>query len=179
MSEYISSAIKNTEKVVNTIDNKFNIGVFHFVNLIQSQIVGLIKFLIEKNIIQMGIGLLLAAQVGHITKMLQDVIISPIVNRLTFGHVKKLEDLKHEMFGIEFKTGSLLVTLINLIFVIVLVYYIWKLTQLEDFKFISDFFEGLKPKLNNEETKINISILGAPIITSEEPINLPPPIPSK
>lgn len=147
MSEFISSTLKNTETVVNKLDSNLNIVVSHFISVIQSQVVDLFKFLIDKNVIQISIGLLLATQIKKINDILQTVIISPIVNRVTFGNLEKLEDWKIDLLGIEIKIGLLMSGLIDFMLVILIVYYIWKLTLITDHKIIFDFFESFKPKI--------------------------------
>ena len=65
---------------------------------------------------------------------------------VSFGQVKKLEDFKIEIFGIEFKLGLLIINLLDFVFVVIIVYYIWKISTLKNFDFIQKFLDAAKPK---------------------------------
>jgi len=143
----MSGIISSTEKIVENVENKFNKGVIYIIDGINSQISGIINFLLEKNIIQVGLGLIIASQITKITNALQNVIISPIIDRISVGEIKKLEDWKINLLGMELKIGLLLSTIINFILIIIIVYYIWRLSKMSNLNFINDFLESIKPKI--------------------------------
>lgn len=142
-------------KIINKIDNisenlqnNFNKVVNTIFNILIYQSADLLKFLFEKNIVQMAIGLLIASEVGSITKVLTETIISPIINKVLINRKGKLEDFKYYILGIEFKIGLLIIQIIKASLVLIIVYFIWKLSQIQNFESIQQFFKDVKPNKN-------------------------------
>jgi large-conductance mechanosensitive channel len=77
----------------------------------------------------MSIGLIIATQVNKITTIIMELLFNPIINRLSFGQTKILKDLELDLFGMNFKIGIILENIINLFIVLIIIYYIWKLTK--------------------------------------------------
>ena len=142
----ISSGIKKVENLANFTEHHFNSGVTSVIDVVKENIEDMLKFILNRNIVQMGVGLIIASNVGKITTSVTDFIISPIVNRFTNGQIKDVEKYTIEIAGIEFKVGALMLNIINFILTIIVLYYIWRLTQLTSFDFIKDLLEGIKPQ---------------------------------
>jgi large-conductance mechanosensitive channel len=134
-------------EIVSETTNKVMDSIFYRVlDVARNNLVGIMTFLFEKKLIQTAIGLIIATQIGKFTNVLTGVIISPIMQVVSFGQVKKLEDFKIEIFGIEFKLGLLIINLLDFVFVVIIVYYIWKISTLKNFDFIQNFLDAAKPK---------------------------------
>jgi large-conductance mechanosensitive channel len=87
-----------------------------------------IKFLLEKNILQTGIGLLIASQVGKLTTAVTEFIITPILEKINIFYDGKFENLTYTIIGIDFKIGQFLLIIIQLLLTLICVYFLWKLT---------------------------------------------------
>jgi large-conductance mechanosensitive channel len=130
-------------EIVSDTTNKV---IDNILDVARNNLVGVMTFLFEKKLIQTAIGLIIATQIGKFTNVLSEVIISPIMQIITFGQVKKLEDFKINIFGIEFKLGLLIINLLDFVFVVIIVYYIWRISRLKNFDFIQTFLDTAKAK---------------------------------
>jgi large-conductance mechanosensitive channel len=130
-------------EIVSDTTNKV---IDNILDVARNNLVGVMTFLFEKKLIQTAIGLIIATQIGKFTNVLNEVIISPIMQIITFGQVKKLEDFKINIFGIEFKLGLLIINLLDFVFVVIIVYYIWRISRLKNFDFIQTFLDTAKAK---------------------------------
>jgi large-conductance mechanosensitive channel len=130
-------------EIVSDTTNKV---IDNILDVARNNLVGVMTFLFEKKLIQTAIGLIIATQIGKFTNILSEVIISPIMQIITFGQVKKLEDFKINIFGIEFKLGLLIINLLDFVFVVIIVYYIWRISRLKNFDFIQTFLDTAKAK---------------------------------
>lgn len=99
-------------------------------SMITNHFTEIINFLLEKNLVQTAIGLIVASQISKLTNTLTDVIVDPIVQFLTFGKTKQLEDYKIKIYKIDFKIGLLIANIINIIIVLIIIFYIWKLSKI-------------------------------------------------
>ena len=109
-----------------------------------------IRFLLNKNIIYMAIGILISNQVVILTKTITDSIIGPILKKISFAQ-NELNNMKYNRLGIEFKMGQIISNLITFFMVLTIVFYIWNLTNATNLNFIDEF-------LNTIETNLNKSI---------------------
>lgn len=150
--------IQKSETVINSSSNMILDFLIKTVNVIKINIAGILKFLFDRNIIQMAIGIIIASQVTRITNLIMEVLINPIVNRITLGNIKKVEDIKFTFFDLELKIGLILYNIVNFIFIVIMIYYIWKLSQMSNFKFITDMLGETEDKLSNFKTKTNVII---------------------
>ena len=147
-SNTISSSVNKIQDTSIIVENKFNKLVNTIFNILINQSADLLKFLFERNIVQMAIGLLIASEVSSATKVFTDTVISPIINRLLINRKGKLEEYKYYILGIEFKFGLLLMQIIKGILVLIIVYFIWKLSRVQNFDFIQQFFKDVTPSKN-------------------------------
>ncbi len=150
-----------TDSGTNLVSYSSNKLIFLFIiilDFLKDNVSGILSFLFEKNIIQTMIGLIIASQISKFTSVLSDVIISPVIQLISFGQFSKLEDFKIYLFGVEFKVGLLIITLVNLLLVLIVVYYIWKLSRVENYKFILDMLDSAKEKSQSLQTKPTILV---------------------
>ena len=140
-----TNALNVTQSTVNKIDYQFTNLIINILNFFKSQVDGRMNFIFNKNIIQTCIGLIIASQVSKLTTMLIDIIITPIIQRLTGNETAKLEELEINMLGIKLKIGLFLSKIINFIIILIIVYYIFKLSTLPNFNNIKSGLDSAKP----------------------------------
>lgn len=140
----IDQIVDSGSKLVSESSDKLIIVTIMLLDFLKNNVTGILTFLFEKNIIQTMVGLIIASQVSKVTNVLSDVIISPTIQVISFGEFSKLEDFKIHLFGVEFKIGLLIITLVNLLIVLIIVYYIWKLSRVENYKFLTDILDNAK-----------------------------------
>jgi len=113
-----------------------------------------LNFLLDKNIIQTCVGILISGQIIILTTTLTDTIINPILKKLSFSN-DNFKNIKYNRFGIEFEIGKFISNLLSFIIVASVVFYIWKLSTISDYKFIDNHLNNFHYNLNDEI--INIS----------------------
>ena len=86
-------------------------------------------FIVSKCIISIAIGLLLASQITILTKSVSQGLIDPIISKGLTVVTKDLNEVAIPVFSMNFKIGQIISDMINLLFVIVVVFMIWKLTN--------------------------------------------------
>jgi large-conductance mechanosensitive channel len=77
--------------------------------------------------------------------MLIDIILTPIIQRFTGNKTTKLEEVKISILGVNLQIGLFLSKLINFIIILIIVYYIWKLSTLPNFNIIKKGLDSVKP----------------------------------
>lgn len=131
---------------INKTNNMFNTGLVYLINFVQSQTTSFFEFMTTQKVIQIGIGLLIASQIGEFTKSINENLIVPIVNTVMNNpNSKNLSEHKVTILGIEFKTGKLLINLINFILMILIVFLLWQFLQIGDFSFVNKGLDKFKP----------------------------------
>jgi len=98
----------------------------HLFIIVSSQIKEFINFLFEKKIFQTGFAFVLAMQINKLFIDFINNIIAPIVNKVVS---EKTEERKTTLFGIEFKTGNFILSLLNFTLVIIFLFYMYKLAD--------------------------------------------------
>lgn len=131
--------------------------LIYVVSILKNNLADFIKFLFDKNIIQTGIGIIIATQISKLTNLVSEVLINPIVNRITAGTVKDINEWKITFFDIEIKIGLLISSIINFVFVVVIVFYIWKISKNTNFKFITDILSDTEQKISKTKVIINVA----------------------
>jgi large-conductance mechanosensitive channel len=137
------SSIERINDSSSFINNKMYTFIASFFGLIRNQLSDFIKFLIEKNIVQMAIGVLIATQVSRLVDNISDLIITPISKKVIPEQDSTKNDLKKNIFNIEFHYGKLIIAFLQFLMIIVFVYFIWKLTKVTKFEWL-----GLDQELN-------------------------------
>jgi len=103
------------------------------IEIVRTQSDDFLQFIFKQNVIQIGIGLIIATQLSILTRLMSDEFFGPIIQKFINNKDEKLEDYKVSVFGIEFKVGLFILNFINFIFIIVFIYFLYKLTQYDKF----------------------------------------------
>ena len=111
--------------------------------VLKEELKGFLQFLLDRNIFQSGISFLIATQVNSLAKNIIESIVTPILERVLD---KKIRNQDTEVFGIKFKTGQLILNLINFMIVMFFIYYLYRITKPEGF--ISSFVNNIKEYLS-------------------------------
>lgn len=150
----IPNTINIAEQSVNVVENIFKDSIIFVLNILKTHSTGLLRFLFDKNLIQMGIGIMVATQVSKLTSIITDNIISPIINKLTGEDVAKFEDYTYTLFGINFKLGIVITNLVNCLLVLLIIYNIYQLSKITDFSFLGSRIDKIIP----DKTRVNINV---------------------
>ena len=148
---------KTTDFVVKT-ENKIYQILILILSILKDNLAGFLKFLFERNIVQTGIGIIMATQVSKITNLLVETIINPIINRITFGTIKNVNEWEIKIFDITLKIGVIISAIINFMSVAFVVYYIWKFSQNSNFSFITGILDQAKVSIDKARPKVFINV---------------------
>ena len=140
----IGNGLTYSRDLISTGINKINDSLATFLNLLITQSESFITFLIKQNILQVGIGLLIALQLTNLTKVITDQLISPIVAKISIIPQKKLEDYKISILGTEIKAGIILQNLINFALIIIVIWIIYEFITSANFDIISRLASKIK-----------------------------------
>jgi large-conductance mechanosensitive channel len=121
----ISNYVDKGNKIINNYGEK---GI----NIIKNEVERFIEFIIlDKKIITVAIGFIIATQTNNIATLLIDNYLSPVIYKIityfTKKPIKQLEDYKKTYLGIEFKIGMLIINLSRFIIILVILYYLCQL----------------------------------------------------
>ena len=86
-------------------------------------------FIVSKGIVSVAIGLIIASQINVLTKSLSQGMIDPIISKGLSIVTKDLSSIVVSIFSVDFKVGMIISDVINLLFVIIFVFMIWKLSN--------------------------------------------------
>jgi large-conductance mechanosensitive channel len=127
----VNGTVKLTQGSIDALDKL----IYSLVNISANESEGFFNFLFKHDIVNIGIGLILASQLGNIVKIISEELVAPIINKITVSQTKKLEDYKITVLGMEFKIGNILIVIINFMLMLLIIYYIYKLIMVskEDF----------------------------------------------
>jgi len=112
-------------------------------DVIKTNSVGFLKFLVDRGIFQTAVAVLISNQLSVLTNALTIFIISPITKKISGGASKSLSEWTITIFTIEFKIGLLIQTLINFLLILFVIYHIWKIVDLQNYGFINQII-GVK-----------------------------------
>lgn len=94
------------------------------VNLLTTEYSRFYNFLINYNVISIGLAFIVSNQVNIVFRDAMATIVSPILGRIFGGREKKLEDLKIRILGMEFQIGKLLFSILNFYIILVILFYL-------------------------------------------------------
>ena len=158
----MENIVEKTKDIVNTTEDGFNNGMITIIDFLKNNLSGFITFLLDKNIVQTGIGIIIATQISKLTNIFVDTIINPIVNKITLGTVDDINQWEINLFDINIKIGIIISSIINFLLIALIIYNVWKLSQNTKFDFINDLLEESKNSFDKTKTKVVINI-GAPV----------------
>jgi large-conductance mechanosensitive channel len=87
------------------------------------------NFIVSKGIITVAIGLIIASQINILTKSFSQGLIDPLITKGLSNVTKDLSSVVITIFSMDFKVGAIISDTINLIFVIILLFIIWKISD--------------------------------------------------
>jgi large-conductance mechanosensitive channel len=137
--------INNSLKYIN---NKSNILIQNLINFIIIYLVDFGKFIFEKNIIQLTIGIVLSIQLTDIIKNINLNIVIPIINSVIKIFNIRIKDMTYNILGINFYLGDIIQILLQFIVSLFIFYFIWKLFKSNDITYFTNLLEKLKIKNN-------------------------------
>jgi large-conductance mechanosensitive channel len=150
--------IEKTKQMVDVSEDKFNEFIIIIIDFLRNNLVGFLKFLFDKNIIQTGIGIIIATQVSKLTDVFVQSLFNPIINRITVGTVNNINDWQITLFDIKIKIGLIISSIINFLLIALIVYYIWKLSQNNSFDFINEMLADTKESIPKQKTRVIINV---------------------
>lgn len=94
-------------------------------NIIGDELEGIGKFIMDQNIIQLGIAFIIALGLNQVITSFVDDIFSPMV-LLAFGqdNIQSMGELYITIYDVRIRYGSFLVALIKFTLMVVIIYYI-------------------------------------------------------
>jgi large-conductance mechanosensitive channel len=104
------------------------------VGLLKSEYSNFINFLIENNVVSMGLAFIISTQVTAVFNDMMTSIISPIFARIIGSSESKIEDVKLHIFGIEFLIGKFLFSLLHFYIILLILFYIVRLMPMPNKK---------------------------------------------
>ena len=135
--------------MISTIDNNIDILnekllifikvlIFKILTIISPTLYDFTTFLFEKNIIQMTVAILIGSQLNNFATILNTSIINPIIDRF-IDIIPNKKKYNINIHNIQFDLIKIIKSSIQVIFIIILIYIIWKVCQsikLSNFKSI-------------------------------------------
>jgi large-conductance mechanosensitive channel len=144
MMDFINNALVSLRSLLNFIINEVQIVIIailqFIINFSADNLKNFIQFIFDKNIIQMCIGIIVATQIGTLSNVFNDIIIKPILEKSSIVNNEKIENIKYSLLGIEFRIGTLLITIIKLLVTFMIVFIIYKISTDVN---IGNFFKKL------------------------------------
>lgn len=134
----------------------FKIFLISIINFLKKYLAGFVKFLFDRNIVQTGIGIIIASQISKLTGLFIDTLINPIITRITAGNVKTMEEWSINIFDIKIKIGLIISSLVNFVLLVFIIYQIWQLSQITDFKVINNLLDNTKENITKTRVIINV-----------------------
>ena len=133
----INNAVDKTASVVKHVDNKLTNTIAIIVTFLITQSKKILKFLIDRNVVSAGIAIIVGTQIGRITTAFVEYLLSPFINLILAGETKKLEDYEIEIYGVHFRIGLFISSLIQFIINMSMVYYVFQVAQFSSENFDS------------------------------------------
>ena len=97
-------------------------------NTVRSHTENFIHFLVDKKVMTIGIGLILASQLSVFVNNITTSLVNPIIHRfIQKDQTEKLDQMKFEWYGIQFEIGKLISGIINFIFILLALYFIYRI----------------------------------------------------
>jgi large-conductance mechanosensitive channel len=118
----MKSGVKNSLQKIKIINNIIILFIIMNTN-------EFIDFINERQVISIGLGLIIASQLAILTQTITTSLINPIVNKILGDNTKQLSELTINIFGIEIFVGKIISQFINLLLILILLFYIWKILK--------------------------------------------------
>ena len=146
MNDKYNYTLLQVQYVISTFKQFIKKMCITILNVLINNIKEFITFLFQKNIMQVCIGLIIASQFGVVVDAFTKDIIKPILD-VVFSYNRNIGSVSYSLFGIKFKIGEFIITLINLIIALFCIFIISKLSQNNMIDRIIKFLTELKLKI--------------------------------
>jgi len=96
------------------------------IEILYSEFLDFFKFLNERNILNTGIGLVIALQVNSLFGTILEDLIKPVATNVVSEDINK-----HyiEFYGVKLKIGHLSMSIINFIITMILIFYLYRISM--------------------------------------------------
>jgi len=128
----IEKSINFIKESFNFLEKKFLNATLFFLEIFRDNTSGFFQFLFERNIIITAIGFIVSTQISKLITSFVEIIIDPIIKRLSAGTVASLKDLEVKIFDVNFKIGLFIDTLFNFSITFLIVYQIYAFSKNPD-----------------------------------------------
>jgi large-conductance mechanosensitive channel len=134
--------------MINIIKNFTKSSLVLIISFLKSNLSGFMNFILDKRVMQIGFSILISSQLQILTRSIIELLVNPIVNRITMGTIKTIEEWEINMFNIHIKIGRLISNIINFVLILIVIYYMWKYSDITNIKRLIDGLDNIKNKLN-------------------------------
>ena len=142
MNNIINEIDTKSNIIINILKSKIIIIIVYILNIIKYNYEKFLVFLISNNIIQLAIGIILGTQIGNFTNSLNSILLTPIIKYIDERN-NNLNSFDYNLFGIKIKYGELILCFIQLFTSMLIIYLLWYLTSMSDFKIFDKQLQSL------------------------------------
>ena len=155
----IEKSINFIKESFNFLEKKFLNATLFFLEIFRDNTSGFFQFLFERNIIITAIGFIVSTQISKLITSFVEIIIDPIIKRISAGTVDHLKDLEVSVYDVNFKIGLFLDTLLNFSVTFYVVYQLYSLSKSQDSTGITNWLRNAKTQLKEvSQDKSNVVI---------------------
>ena len=146
----MDKVIEIKEKYLNYINDYIKIIVLSIIKILKNNYIKFINFLIDKNVLQLCIGIILGSQMGKFTDLLNNTIFKPILEKINTNININNNMYTKNIFGINIKYGELFLGIINLFISLIIIYFIWTFSNFTNFSKFGIILGTVEEQLNDE-----------------------------
>ena len=121
MDKYVNKYDIYANNIIMKILSKIVIIIIYILNILKNNYQGFLQFLIDKNILQLAIGIILGTQVSRFTNTINNIILKPLIEYIDSRNTD-FNKYSYNLFGINIKYGELLLSFIELITSLIIIY---------------------------------------------------------
>lgn len=140
----------NLNMFSNNIKSYILFAIVYIMKIFTSNFDNFMKFMVSKNVVGLGIGILLGTQIGNFINSVNRIILTPIIKYIENKN-NNLYSISYNIFGIDIKYGELLLSVINLIISLLIIYIMWYFTNMEG-SVVTNYLNNLIMYIGMDET---------------------------
>lgn len=137
--------------IINNIKSYILFIIINMIKIFSSNYQSFMNFIVSEKVIGLGIGILLGTQVGNFITSVNSIILTPIIKYIDDKN-KNINSITYNIFGIDIKYGELLLSFINLIVSLLIIYVMWYFTNSENVHLIQNYVNGFITNIGMNET---------------------------
>jgi large-conductance mechanosensitive channel len=96
-------------------------------NILISELNEFYKFMIDNEILQIGLAFVISHQVINLFKVFIEDIVSPILAKLINSKEYRIENINIDIFGINLRIGNFFMHLLQITIVLIIIFYLIRL----------------------------------------------------